>query len=336
MNLLESPLTAGVIEIGLSLLMLGLLFGAWISRRAQVAMFQAIAVFDRIRQRADGIARELEESVSLLQATLESTADGLLVGSREGRFTSHNGLFRRMWGVSEEILDEGVSEVALQHVKQMLRDPEGFYATVKLLYANPAMESFDTLELLDGRCFDQYSHPQRVGDEIVGRVWSFRDVTLRKHAEELAAQHQDHLEELVHERTREIVESRDRLRQADRLVAIGTLTAGVAHQINNPIGAILNSAEYALRCENDGDAVDVFRSALVVNVDEANRCGAIVRGMLQFARQEPVEKVLEDLNQVVRLSLKAAECYATLLSRRIREPSYDCEPLWARASDMSR
>ena len=233
------------LEMGRSLNSIGI----WLLVGIPIATNQAIAVFDRIRHRADETARELEEAVSLLQATLESTADGILVVNKEGTYTSHNREFGVMWGIPDEIVDAGISDIVLRFAMQQVKDPEGFYSRVKSLYADPDSESFDTLEFKDGRSFERYSRPQRVGDDIVGRVWSFRDVTLRRQAEGIAERHKEHLEELVSERTRELIESRDRLRQADRLVAIGTLAAGVAHQINNPIGAILNSAEYALLCE---------------------------------------------------------------------------------------
>ena len=289
----------------------------WLLVAIPIATNQAVAIFDRIRQRADDIARELEESVSLLQATLESTADGILVVATDGRYASFNRTFAEMWGIPSEILESQRSEPVLRFVMQQLADPEQFYETVQSLYRNRDAESFDTLEFADGRVFERYSRPQKVGNEIVGRVWSFRDISQRRRAEEIAAEYKDHLEVLVDQRTRELVASRDRLRQADRMVAIGTLAAGVAHQINNPIGAIMNSAEYALQCEQDAEAHEIFRRALVVNAAEAKRCGDIVRGMLQFARQEPVEKLLEDLNQVVRRALKAVDSYARDRGARI-------------------
>lgn len=282
----------------------------WLAAGVPIATIQAIAVFDRIRSRADEIARELAESVSLLQATLESTADGLLVVDSDQQYTSFNRRFGEMWRIPKPILEARERDPALRFVMQQLKEPQAFYDSVQDLYSDPEAESFDTLEFADGRVFERYSQPQRVGDEVVGRVWSFRDVTHRMQAEKVAADYKEHLEELVEERTEELMASRDRLREADRLVAIGTLAAGVAHQINNPIGAIMNSSEYALRCDGDDDAIEVFRRALRVNRDEAKRCRDIVRGMLQFARQEPVEKTLADLNQIVRMAREAVEPYA--------------------------
>ncbi len=282
----------------------------WLVVGILVATHQAIAVFDRVRKSADAISHQLEESVSTLTSTLEATGEGILVVDNDGRYTSFNRAFGELWQIPDEILERRQSEFALSHAKDQLQDPDEFYATVKELYADREAESFDTLEFKDGRVFERYSRPQRIGDEVVGRVWSFRDVTKRRRAEEEAERYRTHLEELVEERTRELIQSRDKLRQADRMVAIGTLAAGVAHQINNPIGGILNSAEYALLCEDDEQALSIFRDALTLNAAEARRCGSIVRGMLQFARQEPVEKTREDLNQAVRLAIRAVESYA--------------------------
>ena len=140
------------------------------------------------RHRAEA---EHRNAFSLLEAAFESTADGLLVVDREGRIVRFNERFARMWGIPESVLAARDDERALASVLSQLEEPELFLSKVRMLYAAPDAESFDTLRFRDGRVFERYSLPQRIAGEIVGRVWSFRDVTDRERAQvqrELAMQ----------------------------------------------------------------------------------------------------------------------------------------------------
>jgi PAS domain-containing protein len=120
------------------------------------------------------------EALSLLAATLEATADGLLVVDEIGRIRMFNAQFARMWQIPDDVLAAKDDDKALSFVLDQLLDPDGFVAKVRELYATPSAESFDVLLFKDGRVFERYSKPQRVDDQIVGRVWSFRDVSERK------------------------------------------------------------------------------------------------------------------------------------------------------------
>ena len=119
----------------------------------------------------------LRDAMSLLSATLESTADGILVVSAEGRISSVNNKFLAMWGIPRELVDAGDDEAVIGSVMGQLVDPETFVEKVTALYADPDAESHDVLDFRDGRTFERYSRPQKVEDRVVGRVWSFRDVT---------------------------------------------------------------------------------------------------------------------------------------------------------------
>ncbi|MFA5191707.1 MAG: PAS domain S-box protein [Verrucomicrobiia bacterium] len=135
----------------------------------------------------------LRHSVSLLRATLESTADGILVVDLQGRIVDFNERFIRMWRIPKEFIPEwrnrdlmtaGRDQQATQLMLGQLKDPQGFVTKVQKLYAHPEVTGFDVLEFKDGRVFERYSLPQFIEGRPVGRVWSFRDVTGRKLAEE--------------------------------------------------------------------------------------------------------------------------------------------------------
>ncbi|WP_461174232.1 EAL domain-containing protein [Arthrobacter sp. Z1-9] len=131
---------------------------------------------------------DLREAMSLLTATLESTADGILVMSAEGRVAGFNDQFLRMWGIPPELLKGDSEDPIMRLVIAQVADPVAFMGRITELEDNPAAESHDVLDFKDGRTFERYSRPQRVGENIVGRVWSFRDVTPRRKAQEQAHQ----------------------------------------------------------------------------------------------------------------------------------------------------
>jgi diguanylate cyclase (GGDEF)-like protein/PAS domain S-box-containing protein len=127
---------------------------------------------------------ELRAAMSLLNATLESTADGILVVSVEGRIAGSNERFAAMWGIPSNLMKSGDDAQVMGFVLEQLVDPGAFVAKVEGLYADPSAESHDAVEFRDGRIFERYSKPQLVDGRIVGRVWSFRDATPQRRAED--------------------------------------------------------------------------------------------------------------------------------------------------------
>lgn len=142
----------------------------------------AIAV-DRDVTDRERAAEELRATHEMLRATIESTADGILVVDNSGQTLHANARFAEMWQISEELLATKSDERLLAYVLDQLEDPDAFLSKVRELYRMDS-ESFDTLHFKDGRAFERYSRPLLGEEGVAGRVWSFRDVTARRQTEE--------------------------------------------------------------------------------------------------------------------------------------------------------
>lgn len=121
-----------------------------------------------------------KRTVSLLTATLESTADGLLVVDLDGRVVAFNRRFAEMWRLPASVLEAATGQTLLAFVRRAVMGEEAFAARTRELESRPEEEGHDVLQLVDERIIERYSRPQRLDGSVVGRVWSFRDVTQRE------------------------------------------------------------------------------------------------------------------------------------------------------------
>lgn len=154
--------------------------------RTSIATYQgevAILSINRDITEQEEARKQQAASLSLFKATLESTADGILVVSRDGRVEICNQRFREMWQLPASGLVSIWKKEARDQILDQLSNPVAFLATVEKIYSRPDAESNDRLHFKDGRIFERYSRPQRIDGECVGRVWSFRDVTKQTSAE---------------------------------------------------------------------------------------------------------------------------------------------------------
>ena len=232
---------------------------------------------DRFRRAGEALVasqrteEQLSRALSALAATLESTTDGILVVAETGRTVRMNQKFIDLWGIPEHIQASRDENQRLEFLLRQVQDPEEFLRKVKETYAQPEADSFDVLHLKDGRTFERYSLPQRVGGKTVGRVWSIRDVTERRRLEDL-------------------------LRQSQKMESIGQLAGGVAHDFNNLLTVINGRVEFLvgapnLISEQEEDLQEIQKAA--------ERAGGLTRQLLAFSRKQLLQPRVVDLNQML-------------------------------------
>ncbi|RQW84335.1 MAG: PAS domain S-box protein, partial [Methylococcus sp.] len=121
------------------------------------------------------------ESEALLRATIEATADGIMVVDENGCLLTANRQFQSLWKIPETLIAENDDAKLLAFVIDQLAHPQEFIDLVQSLYATDAT-AFDQIEFKDGRIFERYTSPLAFG-ETRARIWSFRDITERKRIE---------------------------------------------------------------------------------------------------------------------------------------------------------
>ena len=224
----------------------------------------------------------LEETIALLEATLEATHDGILVLDRDHRIVRYNHLLAEMLHLPLPPTDTDDAERLLGRVVAELEDPETFERRSKELRADLAATATDVLRFKDGRVFERFVAPNRIGGTIVGRVISLRDIGPALRAQESLEQHRAVLE--------------DQLRQSQKMEAIGRLAGGIAHDLNNALTAIAGYAELAL---NEVAADHAARNDVEEIRRAAERAGSVTRQLLAFSRKQLLEPRVFDLNETI-------------------------------------
>ena len=134
-----------------------------------------VTLHDRSQARAQSEAREL--LVAELQATLESTADGILVTDLSGRISAFNRRFAQIWALPEHLLTERQDDAVYDWMRHSVVDPLGYAARLASIGEATLLQATERLTLHSGQVIERATQPQQCRGRPVGRVWSFRDQT---------------------------------------------------------------------------------------------------------------------------------------------------------------
>lgn len=233
------------------------------------------------RKKAVKAQREVGEQ---LRATLESTADGILVVNEMGQVINANMRFAEMWRIPKELMVAQDDDKLIEHVLEQLTDPEAFLSKVKELYQTDR-EDLDTLYFKDDRVFERYSCPLVFDEQIHGRVWSFRDITARVEAEK---QEKD---------------LQDKLKRAEKMESLGMLAGGVAHDLNNMLGPVVGYSDLIL--EEVGPDCKIGRQVKKIGAS-AQSAADIIQDLLTLARRGRYEMTSTSVNAVVEAYLDSS------------------------------
>ena len=229
------------------------------------------------------VGTELQGALSLVEATLDATDNGILVVGLDDRITSHNQKFAQMWGIETGLTGTQDEVAARRHAADQVKDPERFTSRIREIYLEPDSQSFDVLEFHDGRVIERTSQPQRLGGETVGRVWSFRDVTERLRTEQALRL------------------SNEQLQQAQKMEAVGQLAGGVAHDFNNILTAVLGNLSLILA--DPEVPLGVRHRAEEIQL-ASERAANLTRQLLAFGRRQILTPRIEYLCVVLLEMLK--------------------------------
>lgn len=117
----------------------------------------------------------LQRLLAIIDTVLESTADGILVVDGDGNLVNFNQRLVSMWNMPDAVTESRLTEEIMGWMMRQLKVPDVLLRTMSELGNEPDAESYDILELRDGRMVERLSKPRKEGDQSDGRIWIFRE-----------------------------------------------------------------------------------------------------------------------------------------------------------------
>ncbi len=231
----------------------------------------------------------MQESRSILQGTLDAVVDGIIIFDYKGDISYYNRKFIEMWDVGEKILQIKNQGSLLILLVEKIKNPEIYLEKESTLYTQPERECHDIFEFVDGRYFEAYSKPQCIGNRIVGRVLSFRDITEGKRLEK----------EMTH---------------LERLNLIGKMAAGIGHEVRNPMTTIRGFLQMLIK-KKDCLKYWEYYELMIAELDRAN---SIISDFLSVAKEKSSCWKLESINRIIESLMPLIEADAIVGNNYIK------------------
>jgi PAS domain S-box-containing protein len=249
---------------------------------------------------------ELRAELSLYSATLESSAEGILVTDVTGRVSRYNQRMVEMWGVPPGVVASTRVEDWIAFTMSVAAEPDLLQADFRRASTSDLVDAA-IITLKNGRVFERHSQPQRVDRRIVGRVWSYRDITERVRAEEQRRAHETQMQHV------------------QKLESLGVLAGGIAHDFNNLLVSMLGNAALAL---TDIAAESPAHERLMQIETAAQRAAELTGQMLAYSGKGRFVIQRSDLSQLVEelaSLLRAAVAKTAALDMRLARdlPAFD-------------
>lgn len=138
----------------------------------------------------------LQHSTAVLRATLDSSDEGILVVSNDGNISEHNLRFLDLWKVPTSIIEVRSDRRLIDHAGRQMKEQGAFLRFMGECQARPDLDHDQVLELRDGRVIEVHSTPERIGNRVAGRFFSFKDITRQKQYETGLVQQRENIRSL--------------------------------------------------------------------------------------------------------------------------------------------